>query len=270
MPRKNAIAKRAAKLLCIRCLLCLLAAVPTMAQEAEDTQTFTERFYAKGLWRVENPVWNTWVNLDIECGYRVYEYAWAEHSGKDPARDYTLEPGDPLITIRVLDEGTYSVVDGGVFLQSKAAANTAPGTRRTFAGYFRLGETGFPLSRYYLESSSDCLYASTSFMPEAGARFKFFDQSVVSMKGAYARARRSIPLGADPGDEPSADEPRLTGFDNPNVIEEGWLVEVRASYRGTANDTESLWYYVCKDMYPQESFWGWAPADSLEIATNQP
>jgi len=49
-------------------ILCLAVSAPSFA----DGPSRDARFYSGGRWRIENPVWNTWVAFDEDGGYRTF------------------------------------------------------------------------------------------------------------------------------------------------------------------------------------------------------
>lgn len=220
-------------------------------------------FYASGRWRIENPVWNTWVTFNEDGGYQVYEYVWANIELDNLYSEFAMSADDPRITVRTLETGRYEVTATGLRLAAGFIAERAPDGRRPLTGDYTLSTLEYSFARYYLDGYHDCLCASVDFMPEAGTVFPYDGRDLRSMKGAKARARRRVELAMDP--VPRARTGMETEFGNVERFEEGWTVDVLASFRLDANAGSATWYYVRKELYPQEEFWGWAPADSLEL-----
>jgi len=238
-------------------ILCLAVSAPSFA----DGPSRDARFYSGGRWRIENPVWNTWVAFDEDGGYRVFEYVWAPMELDNLYSEFAVSADDPRIIVRTLETGRYEMTVTGLRLAAGFIADRAPDGRRPLTGDYALKSYGQLFSRYVLEGYYDNLDATVDFMPDAGTVFSYEGRRLVSMKGAKARARRAVPSGGAPGDS-SASE---TIFGNVERFEEGWTVDVLASFRDDANGASSLWYYARKELYPQEAFWGWVPADSLEL-----
>lgn len=238
-------------------LFLFLIAAPSFA----DGPARDARFYSGGRWRIENPVWNTWVAFDEAGGYRVYEYVWANIELDNLYSEFTMSADDPRIAVRTLETGRYEVTATGLRLAAGFVADRAPDGRRPLTGDYTVETFEYPFARYYLEGNNDSLCASVDFMPDAGTVISHDERRLVSMKGGKARARRAVTLGSGPG-ESAGDE---TEFGNVERLEEGWTVDLLASFRLDANAGSATWYYVRKELYPQEEFWGWAPADSLEL-----
>jgi len=188
-------------------------------------------------------------------------YFWADNEHEEFDDEFAMSADDPRIAVRTLETGRYAVTADGLRLEADVAAGIAPDERRPLTGDYALKSYGQLFSRYVLEGYYDNLDATVDFMPDAGTVFSYEGRRLVSMKGAKARARRAVPSGGAPGDS-SASE---TIFGNVERFEEGWTVDVLASFRDDANGASSLWYYARKELYPQEAFWGWVPADSLEL-----
>ncbi len=240
-------------------LLCLSVAAPSFG----DSPARDARFYSGGRWRIENPVWNTWVAFDDDGGYRVYEYVWAPVELDNLYSEFAASADDPRITVLTLETGRYEMTATGLRLAAGYIADRAPDGRRPLTGDYALGSHDYLFSRYSLEGYYDNLSASVDFMPDAGTVFSYEGRRLASMKGVKARARRRVELFMDPS--PRARTGMETEFGNIERFEEGWTVDVLASFRDDANAGSALWYYARKELYPQEEFWGWVPADSLEL-----
>lgn len=240
-------------------ILCLAVAAPAFA----DGPARDARFYSGGRWRIENPVWNTWVAFDEDGGYRVYEYVWADNEHEEFSREFAMSADDPRISVATLETGRYEVTAKGLRLAADFIADRAPDGRRPLTGDYALQSYGQLFSRYVLEGYYDNLDATVDFMPDAGTVFSYEGRRLASMKGVKARARRRVELFMDPS--PGARTVMETEFGNIVRFEEGWTVDVLASFRDDANAGSALWYYARKELYPQEEFWGWVPADSLEL-----
>jgi len=249
--------KRCSIVSCLLVILCIFSVATAFAEgPARDA-----RFYTSGRWRIENPVSNTWVVFDGDGGYRVYVYFWADNEHEEFDDEFAMSADDPRIAVRTLETGRYAVTADGLRLEADVAAGIAPDERRPLTGDYALNSYEYLFSRYSLEGYYDNLDASVDFMPEAGAIFSHDGKSLVSMKGAKARARRAVTLGMTPGGSAGSE----TEFGNVEKFEEGWTVDVLASLRLDANAGSALWYFARRELYPQETFWGWAPADSLEL-----
>lgn len=240
--------------------LLAIVCLPALA----DTPHYTAQFYCSGRWRIENPVWNTWVVFRRDGTYRVFEYVWASSANGRDSGKFVMSLADPLIGEDEREIGRYRVTQNGLQLSSIRVKQGV----RALAGDYEISKLGNRLYPYYLEGKNECLISTYDYAPEAGEDVEYWvDDPVVSMKGTMARVKNTVVLLNEPNEKIGKEfqMEHSTEFGNLQEVEQGWILTVQLKSKRKYGKDRDDWYLVSIQMYPQEIFWGWISGKNLEL-----